>query len=284
MLAQVGGRPRAVRCHEELFAYWASLREERPAAGPRRPRPLRHQAPPADGQPDRRAPRRRSRDYRLRLAGTGLYGVYGREITGRSSRRSTPPRPPTTGARELDRVVERAAARRSAATPWPGAAPSHLSILWLRLPLASDGRRRRHDPGLRRARRRHRRRPHQRHPRGLNASQAARRLRRPGGCARPSRTGRWSAATTAPPAARAGEARPWRRRPGSRPACGPNRAAAGSRSGRARCGRRNRRGSAAGPSALRLGDQPHLAGAAAHLVGVGVLGLGQRRAALGPGR
>ena len=82
---------------------------------------------------------RRPRDYRIRLAGTGLYGVYGREITGR--RLGEVYAPPATDywRGELDRVVlERRPSVGVHNLAWRGA--SHLSILWLRLPLASNGR------------------------------------------------------------------------------------------------------------------------------------------------
>src|SRR4051794_16959490 len=85
MAAQIGA-PVAARAHEELFAYWASRK-----AGARLP--ARRDLDPADIKrllPSlclidvlAGAPRAGLVDYRVRLAGTGLYGVYGREITGR---------------------------------------------------------------------------------------------------------------------------------------------------------------------------------------------------------
>ena len=77
-------------------------------------------------------------DYRLRLAGTGLYNVYGREITGRTLDDVYNTSAAEYWRAELDKVVEQ---RRPGVGVhnfgWRGA--SHLSILWLRLPLASDG-------------------------------------------------------------------------------------------------------------------------------------------------
>ena len=82
MAAQLGASAIAARAHEELFSYWAALR--RSGRLPSR----------ADISPDafkRLLPtvslidvvREGGRvDYRQRLAGTGLYSVYGREITG----------------------------------------------------------------------------------------------------------------------------------------------------------------------------------------------------------
>ena len=94
---------------------------------------------------------------------------------------STTPPPPTTGAPNSTRWSP-SAARASGVhnLAWRGAA--HLSILWLRLPLASNGARRRHDPGLRRRASACRRQRAQRHPRGLSrlrprAASASRRMR-----------------------------------------------------------------------------------------------------------
>jgi hypothetical protein len=78
-------------------------------------------------------------DYRLRLAGTGLWGVYGGEITGRRLSDIYNTAAADYWRRELDGVVEdrrpRAGCHNMA---WRGA--SHMSLLWLRLPLASNGR------------------------------------------------------------------------------------------------------------------------------------------------
>jgi hypothetical protein len=79
-------------------------------------------------------------DYRMRLAGTGLYNVYGREITGRRLGEIYSVSATDYWRMELGKVV---AERRPAVgvhnLAWRGA--SHLSILWLRLPLAADGER-----------------------------------------------------------------------------------------------------------------------------------------------
>ncbi|WP_372785193.1 PAS domain-containing protein [Phenylobacterium sp.] len=136
MAAQIGAPGAAARAHEELFAYWASLRE-----GPRLPG-RRHLDPAGikrllptvsliDVVSD-------PLDYRMRLAGTGLYGVYGREITGRSLSDIYNTAAADYWRVELGKVVsERRPAVGVHNLAWRGA--SHLSILWLRLPLASDG-------------------------------------------------------------------------------------------------------------------------------------------------
>jgi hypothetical protein len=137
MTAQIGVPAAAVRAHEELFAYWASLKE-----GPRLPG-RRHLDP---GGMKRLLPtvslievaRQDPMDFRVRLAGTGLYGVYGGEITGKSLGDIY-----NTGAAEYWRLeLGRVIAERRPTVgvhnlAWRGA--SHLSILWLRLPLAANG-------------------------------------------------------------------------------------------------------------------------------------------------
>jgi hypothetical protein len=77
-------------------------------------------------------------DYRLRLAGTGLYGVYGGEITGKRLSDVYAGEAAAYWRRELDIVVETRMPRAGAhSMAWRGS--PHLSIVWLRLPLARDG-------------------------------------------------------------------------------------------------------------------------------------------------
>lgn len=136
MVAQIGAPAAAARAHEELFAYWASLR-----AGARLPG--RRDVDP--GGIKRLLPTvslidviAEPLDFRMRLAGTGLYGVYGREITGRRLSDIYNTAAADYWRVELGRVVtERRPAVGVHNLAWRGA--SHLSILWLRLPLASDG-------------------------------------------------------------------------------------------------------------------------------------------------
>jgi hypothetical protein len=78
-------------------------------------------------------------DYRLRLAGTGLYSVYGREITGRTLEDVYNSAAVDYWRRELDKVVtERRPGVGVHSLAWKGS--PHMSILWLRLPLASNGK------------------------------------------------------------------------------------------------------------------------------------------------
>jgi hypothetical protein len=82
--------------------------------------------------------RRDPMDFRVRLAGTGLYGVYGGEITGKSLSDIYSSGAADYWRGELGKVI---AERRPTVgvhnLAWRGA--SHLSILWLRLPLAANG-------------------------------------------------------------------------------------------------------------------------------------------------
>jgi hypothetical protein len=136
MAAQIGAPAAAVRAHEELFAYWASLR-----VGGRLP--ARRDLDPANFK--RHLPTislievlNEASDFRMRLAGTGLYGVYGGEITGRRLAEVYAQPALDYWRGELKQVVtEQRPAVGAHNLAWRGA--SHLSILWLRLPLASDG-------------------------------------------------------------------------------------------------------------------------------------------------
>ena len=141
MTMQMGAPATAVRAHEELFAYWASVREggRLPARAHIQPDHFKRHLPTISLIDVRSGEGLHRFDYRLRLAGTGLYGVYGREITGRglADVYSAPAADYWRG--ELDKVVEQ---RRPGvgvhSLAWRGA--NHLSLLWLRLPLASNGR------------------------------------------------------------------------------------------------------------------------------------------------
>jgi hypothetical protein len=138
MPPQLGAPSTAVRSHEELFAYWASLRQDGrlPARAQIGPCQFKRHLPTVSLVDVRHEPR----DYRVRLAGTGLYGVYGREITGKALSDVYAPDAVAYWRSELDRIVEdRRPAVGCHSLAWRGA--SHLSILWIRLPLASDGKR-----------------------------------------------------------------------------------------------------------------------------------------------
>jgi len=137
MTAQIGVPAAAVRAHEELFAYWASLKDGARLPGRRDLDP---------GGMTRLLPtvslievaRRDPMDFRMRLAGTGLYGVYGGEITGKSLGDIYNTAAADYWRVELSKVIrERRPTVGVHNLAWRGA--SHLSILWLRLPLAANG-------------------------------------------------------------------------------------------------------------------------------------------------
>lgn len=140
MTLQMGAPATAVRAHEELFAYWASRREQGKLPGRVQIRPddFKRHLPTISlidvGHDDRSG----QRVYRQRLAGTGLYSVYGREITGRTLEEVYNSQAAQYWRGELDKVVD---LRRPGVgfhnLAWRG--QSHLSILWLRLPLSSNG-------------------------------------------------------------------------------------------------------------------------------------------------
>lgn len=137
MAAQLAAPTAAIRAHEELFAYWSSLRADTPVPPRQRldPADMKRLLPTvslievASGGVD---------DYRVRLAGTGLYNVYGREITGRRLSEIYNTAAADYWRHELGRVVKD---RRPGVgvhnLAWRGA--SHLSLIWIRLPLATKG-------------------------------------------------------------------------------------------------------------------------------------------------
>ena len=133
---QIGQPVSAVRAHEELFSYWASRREggRLPGREGIHPDHFKRHLPTISLIDVHSDPR----DYRLRLAGTGLYSVYGREITGRTLEEIYSATAADYWRTELDHVVEDK--RPSVGVhnlAWRGA--PHLSILWIRFPLSTNG-------------------------------------------------------------------------------------------------------------------------------------------------
>ena len=139
MTPQTGGPTLAVRAHEELFTYWSSLKRRGRLPGRKHINPgdFKRHLPSVslinvirgeDG----------SLDYRVRLAGTGLYGVYGQEITGKTLEEAYGSAADYWRG-ELDKV---AGSKKPGAgvhsLSWRGL--SHMSVVWLRLPLANNGR------------------------------------------------------------------------------------------------------------------------------------------------
>jgi hypothetical protein len=137
MNTQLGASASAVRAHEELFAYWAGLRQRGslPARRDLDPGRIKRLLPTVSLTQVQRAPL----DYRLRLAGTGLWGVYGGEITGKRLADVYNTAAAEYWRSELDQIVEERRPRAGHhSMAWRGAA--HMTLLWLRLPLASNGR------------------------------------------------------------------------------------------------------------------------------------------------
>jgi len=133
----MGAPATAMRAHEELFAYWSSLRRggRLPGRADLDPAGFKRLLPAICLIDVRSSPR----DYRVRLAGTRLYGVFGGEITGKGLAEIYGPSAAEYWRVELDKVV--LTARPAVGyhnLAWRGAA--QMTILWMRLPLAKDGR------------------------------------------------------------------------------------------------------------------------------------------------
>jgi len=135
----MGAPATAVRAHEELFAYWASRRAggRLPGRDSIDPNHFKRHLPTVsliDVARDEAG----QVCYRQRLAGTGLYSVYGREITGQSLEDVYSAAAADYWRGELDKVVQTGRPGVGFhSLAWRGV--SHMSILWLRLPLASNG-------------------------------------------------------------------------------------------------------------------------------------------------
>jgi hypothetical protein len=137
MSVQIGTPATVMRAHQELFAYWSGLRRggRLPGRLDVDPAGFKRLLPSVcliDVQSD-------PRDYKVRLAGTGLYGVFGGEITGQRLSEIYTPTAAEYWRVELDKIVE--TGRPGVGyhnLAWRGAA--QMTILWLRLPLAANGR------------------------------------------------------------------------------------------------------------------------------------------------
>jgi hypothetical protein len=137
---QFSGSASAVRAHEEMLSYWRSRRQRGRLPGRanidpcdfKRHLPTISLIDVAFESPEGRP------EYSLRLAGTALYGVYGGEITGKRLPDVYAPEAAAYWRGELDKIVEtRCPGVGFHSLAWRGT--PHMSILWLRLPLARDG-------------------------------------------------------------------------------------------------------------------------------------------------
>lgn len=135
MAAQIGAPAAAARAHEELFAYWASRRQGAKLPGRRdlSPGDIKRLLPTISLIDVSHDPL----DFRVRLAGTALYDVYGREITGRRLSEIYNTSAADYWRSELGQVAAGRPAVGVHNLAWRGA--SHLSVMWLRLPLAANG-------------------------------------------------------------------------------------------------------------------------------------------------
>lgn len=125
----------AARAHQEIFAYWASLRcgARLPSRRDLHPSALRSLLGNICLIRVEHEPLR----FRFRLCGTGLHRIYGREATGLEFGELYPSGAAQYWRTELEKVVRE---RR------PGVGVHHLgwsgqnaSSLWVRLPLADNG-------------------------------------------------------------------------------------------------------------------------------------------------
>ena len=140
MNAQLSASATAARAHQEMFAYWASLRRgaSLPARVDLHPAGIKRMLPTVS-LIDVKRDLDGAVDYRLRLAGTGLYSVYGREITGKTLNDVYNSAAVEYWREQLDKVVnERRPGVGVHSLAWKGS--PHMSILWLRLPLATNGK------------------------------------------------------------------------------------------------------------------------------------------------
>ena len=105
---QMGAPATAVRAHEELFAYWASRRAagRLPGRNSIQPDDFKRHLPSISLIDVSRDERTGERLYRQRLAGTGLYSVYAREIPGRTLEEIYNTAAADYWRAELDKVVE----------------------------------------------------------------------------------------------------------------------------------------------------------------------------------
>jgi hypothetical protein len=139
MQLQFSGSASAVRAHEEILAYWRSRRQRGrlPSRAQIDPCDFKRHLPTISLIDVRREDEDPAPDYRLRLAGTGLYSVYGGEITGKRLTDVYAADAAAYWRKELDQIVEtRCPGVGFHSLAWRG--QPHLSILWLRLPLEGD--------------------------------------------------------------------------------------------------------------------------------------------------
>ncbi len=135
MVSELGATAQVEGAQEALYAYWAGLRKDGrlPSRADVRPGDIKSFLPMLSltevGSNGR---------FRVRLAGTGLYAVYGAEITGQTLAEIYAGPAADYWRRELEAIMkDRRPAIGVHSLGWRGA--PHLSVLWMRLPLATNG-------------------------------------------------------------------------------------------------------------------------------------------------
>jgi len=134
---QMGAPASVLRAHSELFAYWAGRRRgaRLPGRADIDPAGFKRLLPLVSLIDVLREPRA----YRVRLAGTELYGLFGGEITGKRLAEIYDAEVASYWRRELGKIVDGAKPGVGChELAWRGA--TSVSVLWMRLPLAANGR------------------------------------------------------------------------------------------------------------------------------------------------
>ena len=135
MVSEMGAATRVEGAQEALYAYWADLRRDGrlPSRADIRPSDIKSFLPMLSLTEVAGENR-----FRIRLAGTGLFGVYGTEITGRTLPEIYAGAAAEYWRRELAAIVgDQQPAIGVHSLGWRGA--PHLSVLWMRLPLSANG-------------------------------------------------------------------------------------------------------------------------------------------------
>ena len=135
MVSELGAATRVEGAQEALYAYWAGLRKDGrlPSRADIRPWDIKSFLPMLSLTEVAGENR-----FRIRLAGPGLFGVYGAEITGRTLPEIYAGAASEYWRRELAAIVgDRQPAIGVHSLGWRGA--PQLSVLWMRLPLSANG-------------------------------------------------------------------------------------------------------------------------------------------------
>ena len=125
----------AAKAHSELLAYWTSLKGTRsmPSRADIDPVEIKRHLPQVSLMDVA------SGEFRMRLAGTGLFSIYGQEVTGLGLQDIFAADELAYWQAELVKLVD--SAKPSVGLQdmgWRG--HPGLSLLWLRLPLSSNGK------------------------------------------------------------------------------------------------------------------------------------------------